>query len=63
MRNLNILANFLGMFPQYQETIKAWTPRKNSTITVELQDGSMLDFMYKSSSEWALTTIPLGKTA
>lgn len=63
MNNLSILAVFLRKFPQYQETIKSWTPKQNCTITVEMIDGLLLDFMYKSPSEWALTTFPLSKTA
>lgn len=53
----DVLAKFLGMFPNFMETIKAWTPNGKNCIKVELVNHQKLVFTYWNDKEWELAAI------
>lgn len=54
----DILAKFLGMFPQFMEKARFWQPGADrNTISVELVDGKQYVFTYWNDNEWDLTAV------
>lgn len=54
----DILAKFLGMFPQFMEQTRFWRPGADrNTISVELVDGQQYVFTYWNDNEWDLTAV------
>lgn len=54
----DVLAKFLGMFPNFMEQVKSWTPgQKSNNIKISLTDGQKLLFTYYNDKEWELTAI------
>jgi len=52
------LAKFLGMFPNFLESVAFWSPvRDKNTIRVELKSGQKLLFTYWNDREWSLTAV------
>lgn len=54
MHYSDILAKFFEMFPNYQEKISQWGPRKGSTIKLKTHSGQSLEFTYFTDNDWAL---------
>ena len=54
MTYVDILAKFLEMFPNYQETITQYAPGEHNCITIKLRDGQELDFTYQDDMDWTL---------
>lgn len=54
----DILAKFLGMFPQFMEKARFWQPGADrNTIHVELVGGKTYKFSYYNDDEWDLAAI------
>lgn len=54
----DILAKFLGLFPQFMEKARFWQPGADcNTISVELVDGQQYVFSYWNEKEWNLTAV------
>lgn len=54
----DVLAKFLGMFPNFMETVKSWSPgQKSNSIRLSLSNGQKLVFTYWNDKEWELTAV------
>lgn len=54
----DVLAKFLGMFPQFMEQIRYWSPGSTQrTIVAEMADGRQYVFTYWNDAEWDLTAV------
>lgn len=56
MDHIDIFAKFLERFPQWHETVSAYTPAGPNTIVVEFRDMNMRScrFTYNSDQDWYL---------
>ena len=54
MTSADILAEFLILFPAFQETIYEYRPTSIRGINVTLLDGTELHFTYFDKSNWSL---------
>ena len=57
MRYSNILAKFLGMFPNYADRVTHWSPAGRYGIKIKLDDDSGLLFTYTNDKIWTLESI------
>lgn len=55
MKGVDILAQFLTMFPSYMATIKSWEFLGNNTILIGLENGSEVEFGYEGESQYHIT--------
>lgn len=54
----DVLAKFLGLFPQFMDKIKFWRPGGNrNTVYVEMADGQQFMFTYWNAKEWDLVAV------
>lgn len=56
MDHIDILAKFLERFPQWHESISAYSPAGPNSIIVEFRDGTLqrCRFTYNSDRDWYL---------
>lgn len=52
MSRTDILANFLRMFPYYQELICSFESTGPNSITATMKDGEEVDFTYFDDDDW-----------
>lgn len=55
MTPADILAKFLTMFPNYQETIHDFRPTSTRGISVTMHDGMEVHFIYFDEFNWSLS--------
>lgn len=54
MGHYDILAKFLGLFPNYQEQVKSFKPHGKNCIAIEMINHQWLTFNYHNDAEWEL---------